>query len=131
MAGHLSGKNIAVTGAGNGIGRSVAILCAKEGANVVVADYGVELDGSAPSSAVADEVVNQIKESGGNAIAVAGDVSESEVGQRIVETAIEAWGRIDGVACAAGILRERMLFNMTDEEFDDVVRVHLRGHFNV
>ena len=131
MAGHLSGKNIAVTGAGNGIGRSVAILCAKEGANVVVADYGVELDGSAPSSSVADEVVNQIKELGGNAIAVAGDVSESEVGQRIVETAIEAWGRIDGVACAAGILRERMLFNMTDEEFDDVVRVHLRGHFNV
>ena len=131
MAGHLSGKNIAVTGAGNGIGRAVAILCAEEGANVVVADYGVELDGSAPSSAVADEVVNQIKELGGNAIAVAGDVSESEVGQRIVETAIEAWGRIDGVACAAGILRERMLFNMTDEEFDDVVRVHLRGHFNV
>ena len=80
---------------------------------------------------MADEVVNQIKELGGNAIAVAGDVSESEVGQRIVETAIEAWGRIDGVACAAGILRERMLFNMTDEEFDDVVRVHLRGHFNV
>ena len=61
MAGHLSGKNIAVTGAGNGIGRAVAILCAEEGANVVVADYGVELDGSAPSSAVADEVVNQIK----------------------------------------------------------------------
>ncbi|MBL88892.1 MAG: short-chain dehydrogenase [Actinobacteria bacterium] len=131
MTGHLSGKTIAVTGAGNGIGRAVALLCAEEGANVVVADYGVQLDGSDPSSEVADEVVEQIKGSGGSAISLAGDVSESEVGKRIVETAIQSWGRIDGIACAAGILRERMLFNMTDEEFDDVVRVHLRGHFSV
>ena len=131
MTGHLSGRNVAVTGAGNGIGRAVAILCAAEGARVVVADYGVSLDGSDPTSGVADTVVAEITDAGGTAVAVAGDVSDTEVGQRIVDTAVEAWGSIDGVACAAGILRERMLFNMSDEEFDDVVRVHLRGHFSV
>ena len=131
MTGHLSGRNVAVTGAGNGIGRAVAILCAAEGARVVVADYGVSLDGSDPTSGVADTVVAEITDAGGTAVAVAGDVSETEVGQRIVDTAVEAWGSIDGVACAAGILRERMLFNMSDEEFDDVVRVHLRGHFSL
>ena len=120
-----------MTGAGNGIGRAVAILCAAEGARVVVADYGVSLDGSDPTSGVADTVVAEITDAGGIALAVAGDVSDTEVGQRIVDTAVEAWGSIDGVACAAGILRERMLFNMSDEEFDDVVRVHLRGHFSV
>ena len=131
MTGHLSGRNVAVTGAGNGIGRAVAILCAAEGARVVVADYGVSLDGSAPTSEVADTVVAEITDAGGTAVAVAGDVSDTAVGQRIVDTAVEAWGSIDGVACAAGILRERMLFNMSDEEFDDVVRVHLRGHFSL
>ena len=131
MTGHLSGRNVAVTGAGNGIGRAVAILCAAEGARVVVADYGVSLDGSDPTSGVADTVVAEITDAGGTAVAVAGDVSDTAVGQRIVDTAVEAWGSIDGVACAAGILRERMLFNMSDEEFDDVVRVHLRGHFSL
>ena len=131
MTGHLEGRNVAVTGAGNGIGRAVAMLCAAEGARVVVADYGVALDGSDPSSEIADAVVAEITETGGTALAVAGDVSDTNVGQRIVDTAVEAWGSIDGVACAAGILRERMLFNMTDDEFDDVVRVHLRGHFSV
>ena len=120
-----------MTGAGNGIGRAVAILCAAEGARVVVADYGVSLDGSDPTSGVADTVVAEITDAGGTAVAVAGDVSDTAVGQRIVATAVEAWGSIDGVACAAGILRERMLFNMSDEEFDDVVRVHLRGHFSL
>ena len=131
MVANLSGKSIVVTGAGNGIGRAVALLCAQEGANVIVADYGVSLDGSDPSSDVADQVVSEINASGGTAIAVAGDVSDSEVGQRIVDTAMGEWGRIDGIACAAGILRERMLFNMSDSDFDDVVRVHLRGHFNL
>ena len=130
MTGHLEGRNVAVTGAGNGIGRAVAMLCAAEGARVVVADYGVALDGSDPSSEIADAVVAEITETGGTALAVAGDVSDTNVGQRIVDTAVDTWGSIDGVACAAGILRERMLFNMTDDEFDDVVRVHLRGHFS-
>jgi len=128
MAGHLAGKNIAVTGAGNGIGRAIALACAGEGANVVVADYGVSIEGSDPSSEVADAVVAEIAAAGGTAIAVAGDVSQMEVGQRIVDTAVENWGTIDGVACVAGIVRERMLFNMSEEEFDHVVAVHLKGH---
>ena len=131
MAGHLAGKNIAVTGAGNGIGRAIALACAGEGANVVVADYGVSIEGSDPSSEVADTVVAEIVAAGGTAIAVAGDVSQMEVGQRIVDTAVENWGTIDGVACVAGIVRERMLFNMSEEEFDHVVAVHLKGHFTL
>ncbi|MEC9450030.1 MAG: SDR family oxidoreductase [Actinomycetota bacterium] len=131
MAGHLAGKNIAVTGAGNGIGRAIALACAAEGANVVVADYGVSIEGSDPSSEVADTVVAEIVAAGGTAIAVAGDVSQMEVGQRIVDTVVENWGTIDGVACVAGIVRERMLFNMSEEEFDHVVAVHLKGHFTL
>ncbi len=131
MAGHLTGKNIAVTGAGNGIGRAIALACACEGANVVVADYGVSIEGSDPSSEVADAEVAEIAAAGGTAIAVAGDVSQMEVGQRIVDTAVENWGTIDGVACVAGIVRERMLFNMSEEEFDHVVAVHLKGHFTL
>ena len=131
MAGHLAGKNIAVTGAGNGIGRAIALACAGEGANVVVAAYGVSIEGSDPSSEVADAVVAEIAAAGGTAIAVAGDVSQMEVGQRIVDTAVENWGTIDGVACVAGIVRERMLFNMSEEEFDHVVAVHLKGHFTL
>ena len=131
MSGHLTGKNIAVTGAGNGIGRGIALACAAEGANVVVADYGVSLAGRDPSSAVADGVVAEITAAGGTAVAVAGDVSKMEVGQQIIDTAVDNWGSIDGVVCVAGIVRERMLFNMSEEEFDDVVAVHLKGHFTL
>tara|TARA_B100000029_G_scaffold214797_1_gene212687 strand:+ start:642 stop:1565 length:924 start_codon:yes stop_codon:yes gene_type:complete len=129
--GHLEGKNIAVTGAGNGIGRAIAMACTAEGANVVVADYGVSMDGSDPSSEVADAVVAEITAVGGAAVAVAGDVSEMAVGQRIVDAAVDNWGSIDGVVCVAGIVRERMLFNMSEEEFDHVVGVHLKGHFTL
>jgi|TARA_B100000809_G_scaffold138210_1_gene135782 NAD(P)-dependent dehydrogenase (short-subunit alcohol dehydrogenase family) len=131
VSGHLTGKNIAVTGAGNGIGRGIALACAAEGANVVVADYGVSLDGRDPSSEVADGVVAEITAAGGTAVAVAGDVSKMEVGQQIIDTAVDNWGSIDGVVCVAGIVRERMLFNMSEEEFDDVVAVHLKGHFTL
>ena len=131
MSGHLTGKNIAVTGAGNGIGRGIALACAAEGANVVVADYGVSLDGRDPSSEVADGGVAEITAAGGTAVAVAGDVSKMEVGQQIIDTAVDNWGSIDGVVCVAGIVRERMLFNMSEEEFDDVVAVHLKGHFTL
>ena len=131
MSGHLAGKNVAVTGAGNGIGRGIALACAAEGANVVVADYGVSLDGLDPSNEVADAVVAEFEAAGGTAVAVAGDVSEMAVGQQIVDTAVETWGSIDGVVCVAGIVRERMLFNMSEAEFDDVVAVHLKGHFTL
>ena len=128
---HLEGKSIAVTGGGGGIGRAVSLACAAEGANVVVADYGVALDGSDPSSEVADAVVEEIRAAGGEAVAVAGDVSQFDVGASIVESACDRWGSIDGVVCSAGVLRERMLFNMSEQEWDDVVAVHLKGHFNV
>ena len=131
VAGFLEGKNIAVTGAGSGIGKAVALAAAAEGARVVVADYGVTMDGSNPTSAVADGVVAEIVAAGGTAVAVAGDVSEMAVGQAIVDAAITNWGSIDGVVCVAGILRERMLFNMSEAEWDDVVRVHLKGTFTV
>jgi NAD(P)-dependent dehydrogenase (short-subunit alcohol dehydrogenase family) len=131
VAGFLAGKNIAVTGGGNGIGRAVALACAQEGANIVVADYGVSMDGSDPTSEVADAVVAEIEALGVGAVAVAGDVSEIAVGEQIVGAAVERWGSIDGVVCVAGILRERMLFNMSEDEFDAVIRVHLKGHFTL
>ena len=131
MAGFLEGKNVAITGAGSGIGKAVALACGAHGARVVVADYGVAMDGSDPKSEVADGVVAEITAAGGTALAVAGDVSKMEVGQQIVDTAVNNWGSIDGVVCVAGILRERMLFNMSEDEWDDVVRVHLKGTFTV
>ena len=131
MGTFLEDKVIAVTGGGNGIGRAVALLCAQEGARVVVADYGVAMDGSDPSSEVADAVVNEIRASGGTALAVAGDVSKFQTAAEIVSAAVDAWGSIDGVVCVAGNLRERMIFNMSEDEFDSVIAVHLKGHFNL
>lgn len=131
MAGHLEGKNIAITGAGSGIGKAVALGCAAEGANIVVADYGVGLAGEDPSSEVADATVAEIEAAGGSAVAVAGDVSQMGTGEQIVAAAVDTWGSIDGVVCVAGILRERMLFNMSEEDWDDVVAVHLKGHFTL
>jgi len=131
VAGYLKGKSIAVTGAGRGIGRAVALACAAEGANVVVADYGVGIDGGDPTSEVADAVVGEIAAAGGTAVAVADTVTTMEGGSRIVQTAVDQWGRIDGVVCVAGILRERMLFNMAEDEWDPVIETHLKGHFTV
>ncbi|WP_419995836.1 SDR family oxidoreductase [Streptomyces boninensis] len=131
MGDFLSGKVIAVTGAGRGIGRAVALACAAEGAKVVVADYGVSVDGSEPSSEVADQVVKEIEALGGEGVAVGEDVSTMAGGQRVVDAAVEGFGRIDGVVCVAGILRERMLFNMSEEEWDPVLATHLKGTFTV
>ena len=131
MAEFLRGKVVAVTGAGRGIGRAVALACAAEGAKVVVNDYGVGIDGSAPTSEVADEVVKEIEAAGGEAVAVADDIATMAGGERVVRTAVEAFGRLDGVVCVAGILRERMLFNMSEEEWDPVIATHLKGTFTV
>lgn len=131
MPGMLESKSIAITGAGRGIGRAVALQCAHAGARVVVADYGVGMAGEDPTSDVADAVVAEITEGGGEAVAVADDVGTMEGGARVVQTAIDSFGGIDGVVTCHGILRERMLFNMTEDEWDDVVRVHLKGTFSI
>jgi len=128
---YLEGKSVAITGAGRGIGRAVALACAAEGANVVVADYGVGMAGEDPTSEVADAVVTEITDLGGTAVAVADTVTTMAGGGRIVQTALDNWGRIDGVVCVAGILRERMLFNMSEEEWDPVIETHLKGTFTV
>ncbi|MET9129996.1 SDR family oxidoreductase [Streptomyces antibioticus] len=131
MGNFLAGRVIAVTGAGRGIGRAVALTAAAEGARVVVNDYGVAVDGGSPASEVAEAVVKEIEAAGGQAVAVADDISTMAGGQRVVDTALEAFGRLDGAVCVAGILRERMLFNMTEEEWDPVVATHLKGTFTV
>jgi NAD(P)-dependent dehydrogenase (short-subunit alcohol dehydrogenase family) len=131
MGNFLAGKVVAITGAGRGIGRAVALACAGQGARVVVNDYGVSIEGAEPSSEIAEAVVKEIGAAGGEAVAVADDVSTMAGGQRIVDVALERYGRIDGVVCVAGILRERMLFNMSEEEWDAVVATHLKGTFTV
>ncbi|MEU6079212.1 SDR family NAD(P)-dependent oxidoreductase [Streptomyces sp. NPDC047108] len=140
MGNFLAGKVIAVTGAGRGIGRAVALACAAEGAKVVVNDYGVSIEGAEPASDIAEAVVKEIEagasgdggaRAGGEAVAVADDISTMAGGQRVVDTALERYGRIDGVVCVAGILRERMLFNMSEEEWDPVLATHLKGTFTV
>src|SRR6476646_4072846 len=129
--GALDGKVIAITGSGRGIGRAVAEVCAAEGAAVVVNDYGVSIDGNEPTSVVADEVVQTIKDAGGKAVANANSVTTMEGGAAIVQSAVDTFGRIDGVVAVAGILRERMFFNMSEDEWDPVIETHLKGTFTV
>jgi NAD(P)-dependent dehydrogenase (short-subunit alcohol dehydrogenase family) len=120
-----------VTGAGSGIGRAVALGLARAGARVVVNDYGVTVDGRAPSSAAAEAVVREIEALGGQAVANAESVATMAGGTSVVETALGRFGDLHVVVCCAGILRERMIFNMTEEEWDAVIAVHLKGHFTV
>jgi NAD(P)-dependent dehydrogenase (short-subunit alcohol dehydrogenase family) len=120
---------VIVTGAGRGIGRSHALAFASEGARVVVNDLGAEVDGTGSSSGPAGEVVEAIREMGGEAVANGEDVSDWEGARRLVEGAIETFGGLDVLVNNAGILRDRMLINMTEEEWDAVIRVHLRGTF--
>jgi NAD(P)-dependent dehydrogenase (short-subunit alcohol dehydrogenase family) len=131
MGNFLAGKVIAVTGAGRGIGRSVAVAAAAQGAKVVVNDYGVSIEGAEPTSSIAETVVKEIRADGGTAVAVADDISTMSGGQRVVDVALAEYGRLDGVVCVAGILRERMLFNMTEDDWDPVVATHLKGTFTV
>jgi NAD(P)-dependent dehydrogenase (short-subunit alcohol dehydrogenase family) len=124
----LSGRVAIVTGAGGGIGREHALLFAREGARVVVNDIGAALDGSGGGGAAA-AVVDEIRTAGGEAVANTDDVSDWDGGRALVEAAIEAFGDLHVLVNNAGNLRDRYLVDMTAEEWDDVVRVHLRGHF--
>jgi NAD(P)-dependent dehydrogenase (short-subunit alcohol dehydrogenase family) len=128
--GTLDQRVAIVTGAGRGIGRSVALLLAAEGASVVVNDLGVAMDGSGTDAGPAQQVADEITSAGGAAVASGADISLHSTGEDLVKTAISEFGRLDVLVNVAGILRDRMVFNMTEQEWDDVIRVHLRGTFN-
>jgi NAD(P)-dependent dehydrogenase (short-subunit alcohol dehydrogenase family) len=127
--GALDGKVAIITGAGRGIGREHALFFASEGAKVVVNDLGGAVDGSGDDRSPAEQVVGEIKQMGGEAVANADDVADWEGGQRLVNAAVEAFGDLNILVNNAGILRDRVLVNMTEDEWDAVVHVHLKGHF--
>ncbi len=127
----LKDKVAVVTGAARGIGREIAILMARLGARVVVNDYGGSESGQGTARGPADDVVREIRAGGGTAVASYDSVASMEGGRRIVQAAVEAFGRVDIVVNNAGILRDRMIFNMTEEEWDAVVDTHLKGTFAV
>ena len=128
--GTLDGRVAIVTGAGRGIGRSVAHLLASEGAAVVVNDLGGAVDGSGSDAGPAQQEVDEITAAGGRAVASDADVSDHAAAEDLIKTAISEFGRLDVLVNVAGILRDRMVFNMTEQEWDDVIRVHLKGTFN-
>ncbi len=127
--GICEGRGVIVTGAGRGIGRAHALEFARQGARVVVNDLGAELDGTGGSSGPAGEVVEEIRANGGEAIANGADVADFEESRGLVQAALDAFGRLDVVVNNAGFLRDRMFVSTYEEEWDAVVRVHLKGHF--
>ncbi len=131
MAGRLEGKVAVVTGAGRGIGRGESLLLASEGCRVVVNDFGGSPDGEGGAQSPADEVVAEIKNAGGEAVANYGNVSSMADGEALVKQALDTFGKLDILVNNAGILRDRMVFNMTEAEWDAVIAVHLKGHFTV
>jgi NAD(P)-dependent dehydrogenase (short-subunit alcohol dehydrogenase family) len=131
MGNRLTDRVAIVTGGGRGIGREVALWLARDGAKVVVNDVGAALDGTGDSGTPADQVVNEIISEGGKAVASYDSVAEFDSAEQIVNTALNNYGRIDILCHPAGILRDRMIFNMTEAEWDAVLQVHLYGAFNM
>jgi len=128
---HLKGKAAVVTGAGRGIGREVALLLAKEGATVIVADPGVGRGGEKTAERPADDVVAEISKAGGKALANYDSVADYLKAGLMVKQCVDAFGSIDILVNCAGNLRERMIWNMSEDDFDSVVGVHLKGHWNM
>lgn len=127
----MAGKVIVVTGAGGGIGRDIALALARSGARVVVNDIGASVSGEGNDAGPAQKVVDEIKALGGEAVANTDSVSDARSGARIVTSALDSFGRIDGVVNNAGILRDRFFHKMSDDEFDAVIKVHLYGSYYV
>jgi NAD(P)-dependent dehydrogenase (short-subunit alcohol dehydrogenase family) len=127
--GVLDGRVAVITGAGRGLGREYALLFAAEGASVVVNDLGTGPDGEGASAGPAHDVVAEIEALGGTAVANTNDIADWDGGRRLIEQAVDSFGRLDVLVNNAGILRDRFLVNMSEEEWDSVIRVHLKGHF--
>jgi NAD(P)-dependent dehydrogenase (short-subunit alcohol dehydrogenase family) len=127
--GALDGRVAVITGSGRGIGREHALLFAAEGAKVVVNDLGGSVDGSGDDRSAAQQVVDEITAAGGEAMANGDDVTDWDGGKRLIDAAIEAYGDLHVLINNAGILRDRVLVNMSEEEWDSVIHVHLKGHF--
>jgi NAD(P)-dependent dehydrogenase (short-subunit alcohol dehydrogenase family) len=131
MGDRLKGRVAIVTGAGRGIGRGEVLALASEGAFVVINDVGAAVDGSGSEATPAEEVVQEVKKMGSQAVANYDNVVETETGEKLVKLALDTFGRLDIIVNNAGILRDRMLFNMAPEDWDAVIAVHLRGHYNI
>ncbi|WP_044378110.1 SDR family oxidoreductase [Streptomyces noursei] len=129
MTGICTGRVAAVTGAGRGLGRAHALALAAEGAAVVVNDLGVTADGAGASGGPAQQVVEEIRAHGGQAVAHTGDITTDDGARSLVTTALDTFGRLDALVNNAGFLRDRMLVNLAEEDWDAVMRVHLKGHF--
>ncbi|HET9071872.1 MAG TPA: SDR family oxidoreductase [Acidimicrobiales bacterium] len=127
--GSLDGRVAIITGAGRGLGRAYARFFAAEGAKVVVNDNGCDPSGERPADDAAGRVVAEIREAGGEAVVSREDVADWEAGGRLVQTAVDAFGRLDVLVNNAGILRDRAIVNMEEGDWDEVIRVHLKGHF--
>src|SRR5690606_11447466 len=129
--GICEGRVVIVTGAGRGLGRAHALELGRQGAKVVVNDLGCELDGTGGGTGPAGEVVEEIRAAGGEAVANGDDVADFDAAARIVQTALDAFGELHAVVNNAGFVRDRMFVNVGEDEWDAVVRVHLKGHFAV
>jgi NAD(P)-dependent dehydrogenase (short-subunit alcohol dehydrogenase family) len=128
--GVLNGRVAIITGAGRGIGAAIARAYAREGAAVVLNDLGTSADGAGGDKSLVQEIVEEINSAGGRAVADDGDIADVATGERLVEAAVEQFGKLDVLLNVAGILRDRMIFNMSEEDWDAVIRVHLKGHYS-
>ena len=129
MSSGLEGKVVVITGAANGLGKNHALYFAKQGAHVVVNDLGVGADGKGRDESAERAVMEEIQKAGGKAVPHYGDVADFGVAQSLIKTAVDAFGSLDIMLLNAGFTRDAVIFNMSEQDFDDVVRVHLKGHF--